>query len=107
MPAAAVGVGAAVFVHRLNTAVRTSSLLGTSRSTAGLNRGPLNFLLVGSNWRNWAASNGERADSLILLHVAKDMKHAYMVSVPRDLYHTIKPYRPTHFAGSTEKTDAR
>jgi LCP family protein required for cell wall assembly len=66
----------------------------------------LNFLLIGSNWRDWAPSNGERADSIMVVHVTKGLDRAYLVSIPRDLYYTIKPYPPTGFNGSTEKIDA-
>jgi anionic cell wall polymer biosynthesis LytR-Cps2A-Psr (LCP) family protein len=34
------------------------------------------------------------------------MKRAYLISVPRDLYYTIKPYPKTGFQGSTQKIDA-
>jgi polyisoprenyl-teichoic acid--peptidoglycan teichoic acid transferase len=103
---AVVGVGAALVRDRVDHAVTVGSLLGTARATPGVENGPLNFLLIGSNWREQAPSNGERADSIMVVHIPAAHDRAYLVSIPRDLYYTIKPYRPTGFAGSTEKIDA-
>ena len=97
-----------LMVSRVNDALdRVDSLLGDARAPRSRDiRGPLNFLLIGSNWRDNNPSNGERADSIMIVHVPRDMNRAFLVSVPRDLYFTIKPYAPTHFEGSTEKIDA-
>ncbi|MFG2040627.1 LCP family protein [Dactylosporangium sp. NPDC048998] len=100
-------VTAAVLAGRFDRAVNHADLLGDARS--GPHQavaGPLNFLLIGSNYRAWDPSNGERADSILIVHVPRSMDRAFLVSVPRDLYYTIKPYPPTHFGGSTEKIDA-
>jgi LCP family protein required for cell wall assembly len=105
-------VGAVVIANRFNSAIHRGNLLGDARATPGtdvhgpLMHGPLNFLLIGSNYRTEDPSNGERADTIMIVHVPRDMSRAYLVSVPRDLYYTIKPYAPTHFKGSTEKIDA-
>jgi LCP family protein required for cell wall assembly len=100
--------GPALLVSRFNDALnRVDSLLGNARADRSTDiRGPLNFLLIGSNWRDNNPSNGERADSIIIVHVPRDMNRAFLISVPRDLYFTIQPYPPTHFEGSTEKIDA-
>jgi LCP family protein required for cell wall assembly len=100
-------IGAVVIANRFNSAIHRGNLLGDARATPGKElHGPLNFLLIGSNYRTEDPSNGERADTIMIVHVPKDMSRAYLVSVPRDLYYTIKPYPPTHFKGSTEKIDA-
>jgi LCP family protein required for cell wall assembly len=100
-------LGGAVLMDRLEGAVHQANLLGNAGATRGADvRGPLNFLIIGSNWRDWLPSNGERADTIMIVHVPKDMNRAFLVSVPRDLYYTIKPYSPTHFGGSTQKIDA-
>jgi LCP family protein required for cell wall assembly len=104
--AVTVWAGAALLKSRIDNAVRHANLLGTAGATPGSVRGPLNILLVGSNWRDWAPGNGERADSIMLVHVPRDMSRAYLISIPRDLQYTIKPYPPTGFEGSTEKIDA-
>jgi LCP family protein required for cell wall assembly len=93
-------------MNRLNHAVVPGDLLGTARAPRGIKHGPLNYLLIGSNWRDDDPGNGERADSIIIVHIPRGMKRAYLISVPRDLYHTIKPYPKTGFPGSTQKIDA-
>jgi LCP family protein required for cell wall assembly len=98
--------GLALIRNRIDNAVSHANLLGTARATPGALRGPLNILLVGSNWRDWAPGMGERADSIMIVHVPADRSRAYLISVPRDLEFTIKPYEPTGFQGSTEKIDA-
>ncbi|GAA5187930.1 LCP family protein [Rugosimonospora acidiphila] len=104
--AAAVFAGGLLVVNRLNGAVVPGNLLGTARAPRGVKHGPLNYLLIGSNWRNDNPGNGERADSIMIVHIPRGAKSGYLVSVPRDLYYTIKPYSPTGFEGSTEKIDA-
>ncbi|MEV8515143.1 LCP family protein [Dactylosporangium sp. NPDC051484] len=98
---------AAVLAGRFDRAVNHADLLGDARSGPRQDvAGPLNFLLIGSNYRAWDPSNGERADSILVVHVPRSMDRAFLVSVPRDLYYMIKPYPPTQFGGSTEKIDA-
>ncbi|MFG2165434.1 LCP family protein [Micromonospora chersina] len=52
--------------------------------------GALNILLVGSDSRDpdaeVDAAGKWRADTLIVMHIPADHKHAYLVSIPRDLY---------------------
>jgi LCP family protein required for cell wall assembly len=100
-------IGSVVLANRFDNSITRANLLGGARATPGPDiRGPLNFLLIGSNFRTEDPSNGERADTIMVVHVSSDLNHAYLVSVPRDLYYTIKPYPPTHYQGSTEKIDA-
>jgi LCP family protein required for cell wall assembly len=98
--------GSALIRNRIDNAVGQANLLGGARATPGPVRGPLNILLVGSNFRTWAPGDGERADSIMIVHVPKAMDRAYLISIPRDLHDTIKPYPPTGFQGSIEKIDA-
>jgi LCP family protein required for cell wall assembly len=101
-------VGGALLVDRLEGAIHQADLLGNAAAAnPGADvHGPLNFLIIGSNWRDGDPGNGERADTIMIAHVPKDMTRAFLVSVPRDLYYRIKPYPPTHYRGSTEKIDA-
>jgi LCP family protein required for cell wall assembly len=100
-------IGGVVLANRFDSSIKRANLLGGARATPAADiRGPLNFLLIGSNFRTEDPSNGERADTIMVVHVSRDLSHAYLVSVPRDLYYTIKPYPPTHYQGSTEKIDA-
>jgi len=60
--------------------------------------GAVNILVLGSDSRDGAAFNpkdrssttatvqGERADTIMLMHVPKDHKKAYVISIPRDTY---------------------
>lgn len=93
----------------LDSSVKMGNLLGSARSGHAADvKGPLNFLVVGSNFRTDDPSNGERADTLMIVHVTKDLRHAFLVSVPRDLYVTIQPDEKAapNYKGSTEKIDA-
>jgi LCP family protein required for cell wall assembly len=52
--------------------------------------GAMNILLLGSDSRNpdFTAANADksRSDTIILMHIQADHKHAYLISIPRDLY---------------------
>ncbi|MGB9378073.1 MAG: LCP family protein [Mycobacteriales bacterium] len=56
--------------------------------------GPLTFLVVGSDSRaknshdprQVAATGGERTDTIMLVHLQRDQKHGYVVSIPRDTF---------------------
>jgi LCP family protein required for cell wall assembly len=68
--------------------------------------GPLNFLLLGSDARTWAPGDGQRSDSMIVVHVPASMDRAYLISIPRDLRVHIPPNPATNFPGSYEKINA-
>jgi LCP family protein required for cell wall assembly len=53
--------------------------------------GPLNFLVLGSDSRSADPQtikdpNGERSDTIMVVHVSRDLKSAFIVSIPRDSY---------------------
>lgn len=53
--------------------------------------GPYNYLILGSDSRspdpkNVADPNGARSDTIMVLHVSKGLKTAFVVSIPRDSY---------------------
>lgn len=109
-------VGLRVLVHRYDTAVHKAPLLDVSaRASAPVGGGgfiqttlpgPLNFLLLGSDARDTDPSNGQRSDTIIVLHIPASMDRAYLISIPRDLRVSI-PADPAHnFWGSTEKINA-
>jgi LCP family protein required for cell wall assembly len=102
-------VTAKAVVWRYDSSIHRANLLGTARTHRGTSvTGPLNVLVIGSNYRDSAPSNGERADTIMIVHITKDLKHAFMISVPRDLYTTIQPDPKIapNYQGSTEKLDA-
>jgi LCP family protein required for cell wall assembly len=53
--------------------------------------GPLNYLLVGSDRRPGDTDPGQRADSILVVHVPEGLRRAYLISVPRDLLVEIPP----------------
>jgi LCP family protein required for cell wall assembly len=65
--------------------------------------GPLNFLLLGSDARIGKPSDGQRSDTIIVLHIPASMDRAYLISIPRDLRVHIPEDPDENFSGSTEK----
>ncbi|GIH13115.1 hypothetical protein Raf01_12870 [Rugosimonospora africana] len=53
-----------------------------------LAKGAMNILLLGSDSRDpdEKANAGSRTDTIILMHMQADHKHAYLISIPRDTY---------------------
>jgi LCP family protein required for cell wall assembly len=54
-------------------------------------QGPLNYLILGSDTRSAAATSsldttGDRSDTIMLVHINKGLKSAFIVSIPRDSY---------------------
>ncbi len=68
--------------------------------------GPLNFLLVGSDFRS-GTNPGQvwRSDTIMLVHVPADHSRAYLISIPRDLKVDI-PYCIGQPDGCTDKINA-
>jgi LCP family protein required for cell wall assembly len=84
------GFGVFLYANNLNGKVgRTDPF---SQITGGrppvLVNGALNMLLLGSDSRDpeEKANAGSRTDTIILMHVQADHKHAYLISIPRDTY---------------------
>lgn len=93
--------GAWLVANRYEDNVRRADLLGTSRHDGrelGKVKGPLNILMIGSDTRaaetynpddpssTQASVPGERSDTLMIIHIPKDMSRGYVVSIPRDTY---------------------
>jgi len=101
-------IAAAALAHRYNGAVNHADLLAPgSRATPGTGpvriTGPLNYLLLGSDQRPNDTVDGERSDTIIILHVPATMDRAYLISIPRDLRVHIPADPDLDFRGSTEK----
>ncbi len=106
--AGAVAAGGAFLVHRFESAFNRDNLIapGARADQHGSVTGPLNFLLIGSDYRTWSPGAGQRSDTIIVAHVTANLDHVYLVSVPRDLMVAIPP-DPTHnYAGATTKINA-
>jgi LCP family protein required for cell wall assembly len=67
-------------------------------------KGPLNILLVGVDPRD--SRTAPLSDSIIVVHVAKNLQDAYVFSIPRDLMVDIPAYDKTGFRGGRAKINA-
>jgi len=102
-------VAGVVLVHRYDRAVARETLLAPSARAEGQHAavtGPLNFLLIGSDYRSWSPDAGQRSDTIIMAHVPKSLDHVYLISVPRDLRVDMPPVPSLNFAGATAKINA-
>jgi LCP family protein required for cell wall assembly len=104
-----VGVGVALL--RNSSVLHRSDLLppearADPAGRADAVRGPLNFLLIGSDLRAETPDEGQRADTIIIAHVSRSLDRAYLVSIPRDLLVEIPPVEEFNFGGDTTKINA-
>ena len=68
--------------------------------------GPLNLLLAGLDTRPGRQEDPARADSIMIVHVDRDLRHGYLISLPRDLLVEIPPLPETGFQGGTDRLNA-
>jgi len=66
-------------------------------------KGPLNILIVGVDSRERNPNWIPRSDSVMVLHVNKNLTKAYLTSLPRDLVVNVPAFAPSNFGGSTTK----
>src|SRR6266508_839576 len=81
--------GVNILVHRYAGHVAKDDLLGGARKqTTGRAalEGPLNILLVGSDYRRKSPDTVWRSDTIIVLHVPASHDHAYLISFSRDTW---------------------
>jgi LCP family protein required for cell wall assembly len=107
----AAATGGALLLHGYDRSVARDTLLAPSaRAPAPVHhadvRGPLNFLLIGSDYRVANPLNGERSDTIIIAHVPRSLDRVYLISIPRDLRVDIPPSAALDFAGDTTKINA-
>jgi LCP family protein required for cell wall assembly len=82
----ATGGYAKIMLDKVNDSIDTEDLLEGNDATEV--EGPLNFLMIGSDMRkDW---NEAHSDSIMVLHINKELTKANIVSIPRDLYVTIQ-----------------
>ncbi|MER7276771.1 LCP family protein [Dactylosporangium sp. NPDC000244] len=103
-------VGVNVLNRRYTASINQKTLLGDSSRAGNPDEtrhtaidGPLNFLLLGSDLRALDPEDGQRSDSIIILHIPATMDRAYLLSVPRDLRVPIPAFAPTGFRGSSHE----
>jgi polyisoprenyl-teichoic acid--peptidoglycan teichoic acid transferase len=66
-------------------------------------KGPLNILIVGVDTRESIKTWQPHADSVMIMHITKDLSHAYLTSLPRDLVVKIPAFSKAKFPGETTK----
>jgi LCP family protein required for cell wall assembly len=102
--------GSQVLANRYSGSVNQKTLLGTNSRAGNPDevkhndvKGPLNFLLLGSDQRALDPEDGQRSDSIIIVHIPVTMDRAYLLSIPRDLRVRIPKFDPTGFNGSSHE----
>jgi len=65
--------------------------------------GPLNILLVGLDARPDKSEAASRADTIVILHIPAARDRGYLISVPRDLMVTAKPFAKSGYGGGRAK----
>ncbi|OLB80099.1 MAG: transcriptional regulator [Actinobacteria bacterium 13_2_20CM_2_71_6] len=86
------GFGAYLYANHLDSQISRTDPFSqiTGGRPAKVSPGAMNILMLGSDSRNpdATAANADksRSDTIILMHVQADHKHAYLISIPRDLY---------------------
>jgi LCP family protein required for cell wall assembly len=71
--------------------------------------GALNLLLLGSDSRdpdNKGKAGEWRTDTMIVMHIQADHKHAYLISMPRDLYVFVPKSQTTPYGNTNAKLNA-
>lgn len=75
-----------ILLNRIEDAGTEKNLLGGGDSRAGEDiDGPLNLLMIGTDMRVNDTDDVDRADSIMILHINKDLSKANIISIPRDL----------------------
>ncbi len=95
-----------VLLERYTSSLHRADLLpeGVTR-TGGQVTGPLNILLVGSDYRRGLENEAWRSDTIMILHVAPTLDQAFVLSIPRDLQVQI-PRCPDSESGCLDKVNA-
>lgn len=95
--------------HRYEAAVQRGELIAPEarqstvpEQTSSIT-GPLNFLLIGSDYRAGRPGDGQRADTIIIAHVPRTLDRAYLISIPRDLLVRIPPFPASSYPGGQGK----
>ncbi|MET7395450.1 LCP family protein [Dactylosporangium sp. NPDC005572] len=103
--------GTQILERRYSGSVHQETLLGDNSRVGGENpeerhsevKGPLNFLLLGSDERALDPEDGQRSDSIIIVHIPASLDRAYLLSIPRDLRVAIPAFPATGFDGSSHE----
>jgi len=87
------GAGAFALINRYESKAQHEDLLGPAaqpRDEQRWKKGPLNLLLLGSDSREGEPDEGrfggQRSDTIMIVHLSKNLDRATIVSIPRDSY---------------------
>jgi len=86
------GFGAYLYAGQLDSQLSRTDPFSqiTGGRPARVVDGAMNILMLGSDSRNpdndRTNADKSRSDTIILMHIQADHKHAYLISIPRDLY---------------------
>ncbi|WP_412540563.1 LCP family protein [Longispora sp. K20-0274] len=95
-----------VATSKVERSVHTADLFGpqpefaADRGGRAKITGPLNILLVGIDPRPENPEEAPHGDSVMILHVPRELDRAYLFSLPRDLLVDIPAWERAQFAGS-------
>ncbi|GAA4911612.1 LytR family transcriptional attenuator [Stackebrandtia albiflava] len=79
-------VYANVLLDTVEDSVETADLLGNGEEDTGEPiEGPLNLLVIGTDLRVNDSDGQDRTDTIMILHINKNLDKATIVSIPRDL----------------------
>jgi LCP family protein required for cell wall assembly len=97
-------VGSHILIGQATADISQRDLIGGEAKAAGHNiDGAINMLLVGIDYRPWAAEAGARADTILVAHIPKTHDQAYLVSIPRDWRVDIPADDTLGYRGGTDK----
>jgi LCP family protein required for cell wall assembly len=92
------GVGAFALINRYESKAQHEDLLGSAaqpRDEERWKKGPLNLLLLGSDSREGEPDEGrfagQRSDTIMIVHISKNLDRATVISIPRDSYVYVPP----------------
>ena len=93
---------------QVNSAISQVSLLapGGNGAKATSIDGSINLLMIGLDTRDGNPKMGSRSDSIIIGHIPATHDQVDLISIPRDTYVPIPAYKPSHFAGWSDKINA-
>ncbi|MGH3746092.1 MAG: LCP family protein [Micromonosporaceae bacterium] len=103
-------VGANFLINRYADRIATENLLGEAGKQRKDNvgrvalDGPLNILLLGSDFRKKHGGKGWRADTIMMLHVPRSHDRGYLLSFSRDMLVDIPAAK--NFQGGEDKLNA-
>ncbi|GAA2350880.1 hypothetical protein Cme02nite_24020 [Catellatospora methionotrophica] len=106
-------VAGQALVHRYESSVSRDVLLDPSARDDGdayvgwrKLSGPLNYLLIGSDLRTSNPGGGQRSDTILVVQVDRELNHAYVISIPRDLRVEIPAANGSPFGGGRQRINA-